>query len=369
MTRSRRLALAVHVAVLAAAAWSPGALAATSELADRARSARDLEDLGGYGRATDLMKALRAAAPPDADLELALAINEARIGQVDSSAARLWGGLLAKALVDTLPYSRRQTYFWDRDKYWINGTWDGWHWCIARARAEVAARRGRWNEAYDAAKVAADARPLSGKEWLVLSVCAGKTRRTEEFVAAAERAALLDPTLPEPHYLLGLNAWRGRRTADAQRAFREAIRRDSSWQAPALALVRSRLPGSMPDSLTGEFLTSIRQAALLTSAAEPKQEHFVQFETPPLLVRKGQPEFPAELKLDGVPPPLLFMVLLDERGRVVANELPWLPVAALPDAWISAVVGSLPRWEFKPGAKLGQNRPAWVSLEYQMPSQ
>src|SRR6185369_6108405 len=139
---------------------------------------------------------------------------------------------------------------------------------------------GRWHEARQAAEVAVAARPLAGKEWLLLAVCAGREGDRGAAETAAARAAVLDPTLPEARYLAGLFAWRGGRRAAAQSEFRAAVALDSSYRAPALALVRSRLPGAAPDSLPAEFLTGVREVGMLTSPMGPKLEEFVQMDTP-----------------------------------------------------------------------------------------
>ena len=97
---------------------------------------------------------------------LALALDEARSGQLDSAAARLWSPLLSEAMADTLPPERRRRYPWEREQLWVNGWYDGWPWYIARARAEVAASLGRWPQALEAARACVAARPLAGKEWL-----------------------------------------------------------------------------------------------------------------------------------------------------------------------------------------------------------
>jgi tetratricopeptide (TPR) repeat protein len=359
-------------AVLASAAFatfaSRPAPAATAEpLADRARSAKDMEDLGAYTRAVDLLKDLRARTAPDADLELALAIDEARIGRTDSAAARLWGPLLSAALLDTLPLGRRVQYFWGRDEQWTNGTFDGWHWYIARARAEVAAAQGRWDLAAQAAHLAVAAQPLAAMEWQVLAVCEAHLDHWAEATEAAIHAARLDPLLPEPAYLAGLLAWKGGRPHDAERGLRDALRRDSTWTEPALALVRMRLPGVAPDSLPATFFIGPRVVSLLTSPFGPKPESFRQVEKPAVLEKKISPDFPPDLPLDRVPPPLLLSVFLDERGQVQSYELPWLPANAVPEEWIAAVLVAIRRWEFTPARTHGDPQRVWVAVTYEGP--
>ena len=184
-----------------------------------AREARTLEELGAYGQATDRLRQLRRRVPPDADLELTLALDEARSGDVDSAAARLASPLLEAALNDTVPLERRHEYPWHPEAEWINGRFDGWYWYIARARAELAAASGRWREAADAARLCVAARSLSGKEWLILAVCAGRAGSLDEAAAAAERAVFLDASLPEAHFLRGLYEWRAGRRGAAWRAW------------------------------------------------------------------------------------------------------------------------------------------------------
>jgi hypothetical protein len=355
---NRRLALAWMLALLllpgAPLAQGPDAAAV-----DRARSAREIEDMGGYAPALALQLALRAQVLPDADLELAIALNEARLGKLDSAATRLWGPLLSAALTDTLPLERRTPYFWGRDAQWLNGHFDGWHWTVARARAEVAMRLGRHEDALAAAEIAAAAHPLSGKEWHVLATCQARAGRLAEARASAARAARLDPTLPEPVHLGALIAWREGRRDDAQRGFREAIRRDTTWTAPAVALVRSRLPVA-PDSLPSTFFSGIRRIAELSAPDGPKLEHFRQMDHPAVLRTRVEPD----IHLDPDPPPLVLSVLLDPGGRPVLHDVPWLPAGAIPEDWVSAVVRALHAWEYAPAMQHGQPQYVWVTVEY-----
>lgn len=334
---------------------------------DRARSAREIEDLGGYARALELMQVVRARVAPDADLELAMALNEARIGQLPSAAARLWGPLLTAALADTLPLERRVHYFWDRETSWLDGRFGGWHWYILRARAEVAARLGRWSEATEAAEAAAAAHPFSGKEWHVLATCLARSGREEEATRQAVHAATLDPTLPEPAYLAGLLAWRQGRRDEAQRAFREAIRRDSAWSAPAVALLRSRLPVP-PDSLPAWFFTGLRRVAEITAADGPKVEQFRQMDHSATLTRRVEPDFPPGARPETPPPPLFLSVFLDASGRPVLHDLPWLPPGVVSEAWVAAVLRALPGWTYTPAMRRGEPQPVWVTVQYEQSS-
>ena len=107
----------------------------------RARLARQFEDLGEYDSAAVTLRALSA------QMEFAVALDLARAGAPDSARVLLHGPLLSAALADSCPPARRRPYGPDRDALWTNGVYDGWRWTIARARAEVDARLGRWEEA------------------------------------------------------------------------------------------------------------------------------------------------------------------------------------------------------------------------------
>jgi len=359
--RLKHLALAIVSLVLAAA---PAATATAEALVDQARSAREIEDLGAYTRALDLLKALRAKTAPDADLEFAIALDEARIGQLDSARVRLWSPLMSAALLDTLPYERRVPYFWDRESKWLNGRFDGWHWGIARARAEVAVRLGRYEDAVDAAEIAVAAQPLSGKEWHVLATCQALAGQLKEATESALHAAILDPTLPEPAYLAGVLAWRQGHKPLADRALRDAIKRDSTWSTPAIALVRLHLPVKA-DTIPTSFFTGLREVAVLTSPVGPKLEQFRQMEQPAALLKKVEPEFPPELHLEKPPPPLILSVLLDKSGHPALTDLPWLPIGSVPEAWISAVMRALPEWQYRAAQLHGEPQPVWVTVTYE----
>ena len=347
----------------ARAAAPRGKPATRAQIQDLARNARTFEEVGAYRRAATALRALSLVVPPDADLDLALVLDLARSGSPDSAAALLSSPLVASALVDTLPVTRRHLYPWEREPLWINGRFDGWSWYAARTLAEVSAQLGRWHDARIAASACVAARPLAGVEWLIEAIAAGRDAQPGLAVAAANQAALLDPTLPEAQYLVGLYEWKAGRVMSAQRRFRAAVALDSTWRPPALALVRSRLPGVPPDSLPAEFLTGVRAAGLLTSAVRPKLEEFVQTDEPAVILRRGAPAIPDSLATSIPEMELSLPVLVDERGRAVLNMLPWLP-AELPPGVVSAIIGSLNDWRFKPAKKNGAPQRTWQKIDY-----
>jgi hypothetical protein len=331
-----------------------------------AAEARDFEDRGAYARAADVLLALRGAQGPDADLEVALAIDEARAGRLDSAAVRLSGPLLSSVAYDTLPRERRAHYSWRREQTWIDGGYGGWPWYIWRARAEVAARRGRWREATEAARVAVASRPLSGKEWLILAVAAGQAGLDAEAAQAAEAAKRRDPTLPEAFYLSGLWAWRDGRRAEAQESFRRAVALDSSYGEPALALVKARLPGTRPDPLPTEPFTGARRVALLTSSEQPKVEEFEQMDTPARVASRRDPPIPDSLAAAMQPNDLLLQILIDDRGRVVLHDLPWFTPLELHPDYLSQILAASLDWRFVPARRSGVARSIWATIKYEI---
>src|SRR5262249_27903113 len=144
--------------------------------------------------------------------------------------------------------------------------------------------RRDWKQMLAMATLAASARPLSGKEALLLALAASHSGDEEYGEAAAAWAAYLEPWLPEAHYLSGIWAWRHGRRAAGRRRFEAASALDSSGRAPVLAAARLALPGSRPDSFPARFLNGVRACAILTSARRPKQEEFIQFDRQPMLV-------------------------------------------------------------------------------------
>jgi hypothetical protein len=314
-----------------------------------------------------LLRQLRRLVPPDADLELALALDEARSGESDSAAARLASPLMEKALADTMPLIRRHTYVWQRDPLWINGKWDGWPWYIAHARAEIAAAAGRWGEARDAARLAVAMRPLAGKEWHMLALCAARLRDDREADSAAAEAVSLDPSLPEAHHLAGLLAWEAGKPRTAQAEFRAAVALDSSYREPALALVRARLPGVMPDTFPTQFLVGVRQAGLLTSPMRPKLDEFEQMDTPATTLSQDMPAIPDSMRARIGGKPIVISILVDERGRAVLNDLPWLPPTALSRYVASTTAAAVPTWRFTPAVRLHAPRRVWAAIEVPFP--
>jgi hypothetical protein len=334
---------------------------------DIAIQARGLEEQGNYAGALAQLKRLRALQGPDADLELAIALDEARTGQSDSAWARLHAPILTAALADTAGLARRTEYPFQRESAWVNGTFDGWYWYIARARAELALARREWSEALSMANRAAQARPLSGKEALLLALAASHTGDAELGEAAANWAAFLEPWLPEAHYLAGHWAWRNGRRAEAREAFEVAADVDSSWREPVLALARLSLPGSRPDSLPVRFLTGARACGQLTSARRPKQEEYVQFDRTPALVFNPVTQPPDSLrhKLALKKPTNLYVqVLVSETGHALMLDLPYVTEAQIPAAVVNHVQDQVGRWRFIPAVKFEKPQRSWASVQY-----
>ena len=329
-----------------------------------ARDAAELEAGGAYARAAEIEREMRRRLPLDGDLELALAINEARIGATDSALVRLFGPTLKAAEFDSLPVRRRHEYPYNRELAWGNGRFDGWHWYVWRARAELLAERGRWNEARDAARQCVAARALSGKEWLILAVCAGRAGDEEESREATARAIDLDPTLPEAYYLSGLWDWRKGQRSSALARFRQAVALDSSYAPAALAMIRSRVPGVTPDTLPTATLTGVRRVGLLTSAERPKPEEMEQMDITATLLTSPDSAVVDSLRPGVKPVQITVSVLVDEKGHVVLNEIPWFSPAQIDYRKITRILSGTSGWVFNPARRLGQPRRVWVGVDF-----
>ena len=329
--------------------------------------ARVFEEQGAYASALDELKTLRGMQGPDADLELAIALDEARVGLQDSAWARLHSPLLITALADTALPVRRTEYPFQREGEWLNGRFDGWYWYVARARAELALERRDYAEAVTMASRAAAARPLSGKEALLLAVAAGQAGDSQLGEAAAAWAVFLEPWLPEAHYLSGLWAWRNGRRAEARAALGTAATLDPGWREPVLALARLKLPGTQADSLPRRFLTGPRACVMLTSPRRPKLEEYVQFDKLPVLAFNPQPQPPDSLRVRlrlSRPTPFYVQVLLSETGHPLLAELPWLTEAWMPAGVVNHVLNAVGTWRFAPASKFDKPQRAWASVEY-----
>ncbi len=329
---------------------------------------RALEDDGHYAQAATALRGLRARVKPDGDLELWLALDEARSGQLDSAWARMNGPLLSAALTDTLPALRWREYDARRAWLWLDGRFTGWHAYVAQARAELALALGRPQEALAAANVLVRAEPLTGRAHLLLAVAAGRAGDAATAREAARRAAYLDPLLPEAEYLRALWAWRDGDRLATRAALEAAIARDSAWSAPAIAFVRSRMPGAKPDSLPTHFLVGRRRVAELVSPVGPKIEENPKVDTSAgLYGTPPQSTVPDSLRAVmhlAHPLKLYVTVLVDENGRAVADYFPYLDPATLPAPLLHDVLASARDWRFRPATRLGRAVPAWVTVEY-----
>lgn len=337
------------------------------KVADIAIAARTFEESGAYGLAATNLRELRGRVAPDADLELALALDEARSGQLDSAWVRMDKPLMRSALADTADHTRRADYPFQREALWMNNRFDGWYWYVARARAELALARGEWRTALDAALIASNARPLSGKEFLLLALCAGRAGETQLAEAASAAANVLEPALPEAHYMRGLLAWRAGRRTEAQQHFRVATELDSSYRAPALAIPRTLLPGIKPDSLPTVFLTGARACLVLTSPSRPKLEEFVQMDQTPGILHRPMPPLPEALKLKLAltkPMQVFVHVLVSEAGLPLLTDLPYLPREAMPAGVAGHIAAAIHQWRFRAPVRLAQPQRGWATVEY-----
>jgi tetratricopeptide (TPR) repeat protein len=347
----------------------PVAYAAGPSVTDLTALARRQEDAEDYRGAATTLKTLRGRVTPDPDLELWLALFEARAGDLDSAHVRLRGPLLDAAVADTGSASRWKVYPWGKETSWTDGRWGGWDWYVWRARTEVAAALGEWSEALAAARRTVAARPSNGRDWHACALCAAHLGRDDEARECLARAAELDPSLPEPHYLEGLLAWRAGRRAEAQESFRAAAALDTTDDHAALAMVHAGLPGSRPDSLPVELLSGPRRAALLTSPVGPKREaHRRLVSTPTLLHDETPPALAGSGGASGARPTrLMIAMLVDSDGRVVVSDVPDLRSADIDPARVAQVLATLPRWRFSPATNENGNVSAWTGhvVEFQ----
>jgi hypothetical protein len=334
---------------------------------DIATRARVFEEQGAYASALAELRRLRSVQGLDADVELAMALDEARIGLLDSAWTRLYSPILERALADSAGDLRRNEYPFQRESMWVNGTFDGWYWYIARARAELALARRDWPRMMGMANRAASARPLSGKEALLVAIAAGHSGDEEYSEAASAWASYLEPWLPEAHYLSGLWAWRHGRRAEARARLEAAAGLDSSWREPVLALARLALPGSRPDSLPVRFLTGVRACAMLTSPRRPKQEEFVQFDRTSMLVFNPQQQPPDSLLLPmnlKKPTQLYLQVLVSERGEPLMAELPYVTEDKVPAGVVNHILNQIGNWRFMAARKFDKPQRSWASVEF-----
>ncbi len=320
------------------------------------------EELGAYRQAAAALGDLRRAVKPDADLDLSLALDLARSGAVDSAATVLAEPLLTAALHDTADFHRFQFYGFRHEMTYLDGRFDGWYWYVARARAEIAMARGRWDDARTAARTCVRARPLAGVEWALLALCAAHAGTLDEATAAAARAVRLDPILPEAQYLDGLFAWKAGRRAAAAERFRTAIGLDSSYRAPALALVRTRLPVA-PDSLPDRLLHGIRACALLTTGLQPKFDDYLQLDGPVTIVQSDSVALPDSLAGRVKPFTVHESALIDTTGTVAYYEEPWTGAGTLPDDVVALISESMRGWRVTPGRRNGRPQPLWLELD------
>ena len=324
-----------------------------------AKNAQAFEEIGAYARALEELQKLRPLVKRDADLELEMALLQARLASWDSAAVLLANLPLTKAMTDSQPASRRVPYPWQKPLVWTNGQYDGWSWYVWRARAELAAQRRDWSQALANQERAARERAWSGKEWVLLGVFQARVGRWEDAARSFDRGLLLEPILPEAHYYKGLSDWRSGHRGDALVDFGEAIRLDSLFDEAVLARARLRLGTGHVDSLPPWLLRGRSADALLTSMERPKYEEMVQPDQPAGALEAPQPHYPPSIPPFGTGHTAMIPVLVGEDGRVLIADPPYMNPAQWPDSLIGAAVGVLRDWRFFPGRRSGVPIRSW----------
>jgi len=133
---------------------------------------------------------------------------------------------------------------------------------------------------------------------------------------------------------------------------------------PLMAMIRSRVPGVAPDTLPTATLTGVRRIGLLTSPARPKPEEFEQMDIRATLMTSPDSAVVDSL-IPGVKPfQVTVSVLVDERGRVVLNEIPWFSPAQIDYRKITRILNATPGWVFNPAQRLGRPRRVWVGVDF-----
>jgi tetratricopeptide (TPR) repeat protein len=331
-----------------------------------ALAARQTIDEGRYAAGLAQLRALRPLTATDPDLELMIALCEARTGQLDSAWALLRSPLLEAAGRDSLPVSHWRPFGPGQEVAWLSGAHEGWHWYVVRARAELALRLGHWREAVTDARAAVRARPLSGRDHLLLAVAAGRAGADSMAAAEADRAVLLEPLLPEARDLAGLWAWRAGRREAARAHYEAAIRLDPHDRDAALALVRLRLPAAHPDSLPRRFLRGVRRAGMLIAAEGPKVEENIPTDQIPGLYGTPVVTVPDSVRANPAFHPEVHLVataLVSEDGRTLLLDVPRWDPARVPAGLVNALVEASRRWKFRPAVRLGQPLRLWINVD------
>ena len=122
------------------------------------------------------------------------------------------------------------------------------------------------------------------------------------------------------------------------------------------------LRGAAPDSLPGTFLAGGREAALLPSPAGPKLESPAVLDRGAVVLQRTMVPVPDSIQVEIKALRIILPVLVDERGRVVLCELPWLPPDDLPAPLVAVLLESLPGWRFSPAERFGRPVRAWSTV-------
>jgi hypothetical protein len=91
----------------------------------------------------------------------------------------------------------------------------------------------------------------------------------------------------------------------------------------------------------------------------PKPEEYIQKDTPAEAIRQLEPLVPDSLKGTFKETRLSVGILIDERGRIVLNDVSWFDSALLPEPLVGLTLEQLPEWRFKPAMRFGAPQRVW----------
>ena len=103
------------------------------------------------------------------------------------------------------------------------------------------------------------------------------------------------------------------------------------------------------------FIPYVILALALTASVPMKADGKIE---PPVPVRTVAPEYPADMRREGVTGLVMVTVLIDEQGNVAETKVE----KASNEAFSSPAVNALKRWKFKPAQKDGAIVPIHVTI-------
>ena len=149
---------------------------------------------------------------------------------------------------------------------------------------------------------------------------------------------------------MGMGAPTSAPAAPAGRAGASAAPAPFAFRSRAIVTEQVPVSPAGPAASAGPEARSMDERGAAWGAGDEAPPVFYEFDSPPTVIRKVVPEYPAMAKLQEAEGTVVLDANVDERGRVIRV---WVARATASEALIQAAVDAMYRFQFSPGSQQG----------------